>query len=353
MRVLVTGNRGYLGYWMVSELLENGFDVKGLDSDLYCRCDFPFVKKNQNILQIPFLAKDVRDVTIEDLDGIDAVIHLAGLSNDPLGDIDPELTIEINQEASIRLASISKAAGVKRFVAASSCSVYGAGNNEFLTEESPLKPVTVYAETKLGMEQGISLLGDDNFSPVFMRCGTVYGLAPRMRFDLVVNNLLAWAVNSKQVYLKSNGQAWRPIIHVRDVARAFAAVLGAPADQISNQKFNVVDSQENYRVKELAEIINERVRDSKITYSNTPESDIRNYRVSGDKLSALLGNEWCQISLLEGINELIEAFKKSSPTSEEFEGPKYQRVAHLTSLFETGELDDNLRVLPQTETRAS
>src|SRR3972149_480742 len=258
MRVLVTGHLGYIGTVMVPMLLAEGHSVVGLDCDLYEECTF-----GEGIAAIPSIRKDIRDVSACDLEGFDAVIHLAGLSNDPLGDLNPELTYEINHAASVRLARLSKDAGIRRFIFSSSCSNYGAGGEKFLNEDSDFNPVTPYGISKVLVERDVAKLAGSNFSPTFLRNATAYGVSPRLRFDLVLNNLVAWAYAKGRVHIKSDGTPWRPIVHIEDIARAFLAVLIAPREVIHNQALNVGQTEENYRIRDLAEIVQEVVPGSR------------------------------------------------------------------------------------------
>jgi nucleoside-diphosphate-sugar epimerase len=230
MRVLVTGHLGYIGTVMIRMLLAEDFDVVGLDSDLYRRCTF-----GAGLVEVPTIYKDIRDVEPEDLKGVDAICHLAGLSNDPLGDLDPELTHEINHKASVRLAEMAKTEGINRFVFSSSCSCYGAAGDELITEDAPFNPVTPYGQSKVWTERDVSTLADDDFSPTFLRNATAYGVSARLRFDLVLNNLTAWAFTTGKIMMKSDGSPWRPIVHIRDIALAFIAVLRAPRELVHNQ----------------------------------------------------------------------------------------------------------------------
>jgi nucleoside-diphosphate-sugar epimerase len=342
MRVLVTGHLGYLGRPICQELSEAGHDVAGLDADLFKACTFQAALLPAAGRDVPAVAKDIRDIAQDDLQGFEAVVHLAGLSNDPLGDIDPALTHEINHQASLRLARLARAAGVRRLLLASTCSVYGARDGTLLDEDSALAPATAYARSKLAMERDIAPLASDSFCPVFLRSGTVYGLSPRIRFDLVINNLAAWACATGEVHLKSDGLAWRPVVHVRDVARAFAAILVAPADKLRAQAFNAVDSGQNFQVRELADRVGARIPGAKVGFGAQATGDTRNYRVSGDRLKALIG-PWCRIGLDQGIDELVSALGAEPVSVEEFEGERFQRLAHLKALIASGALDANLR----------
>jgi len=340
MRVLVTGHNGYVGTVMVPMLIAAGHDVVGLDSNLYKHATFGDADGTQNIQA---LEKDIRDVGASDLEGFEAVIHLAGLSNDPLGDLNPELTLEINHLASVRLARLAKEAGVQRFIFSSSCSNYGAGGQDWIDEESPFNPVTPYGISKVRVEQDVAQLADDNFSPTFPRSATAYGVSPRLRFDLVLNNLVAWAFTTGRVHLKSDGMAWRPIVHIEDMARAFIAMLHAPRELVHNQAFNVGRTGENYRVREMAEIVAETVPGSRIEFAEGAGPDKRCYRVNCDKLLQTLPEFKPQWDARRGAQELYAAFRKVGLTPEEFEGSRYKRVAHIKHLISTGRLDESLR----------
>jgi nucleoside-diphosphate-sugar epimerase len=340
MRVLVTGHKGYIGTVMVPLLIEEGHEIVGLDSDLYQQCTFGDENGSQNV---PALKKDIRDVKASDLEGFDAVIHLAGLSNDPLGDLNPELTLEINHAASVRLARLAKEVGVTRFIFSSSCSNYGAAGQDLVNEESELNPVTPYGISKVRVEQDVMKLASSDFTPVFPRNATAYGVSPRLRFDLVLNNLVAWAFTTGRVHLKSDGMAWRPIGHIEDIARAFIAMLKAPRELVSNQVFNVGRTEENYRIRELAEIVGETVPGSRIEYAEGASADKRCYRVDCSKLAQTLPEFKPQWNARRGAEELYVAFRKVGLTLEEFEGPRYKRVAHIKHLLSTGRLDETLR----------
>lgn len=340
MRVLLTGHRGYIGTVMTPMLLDAGHEVVGLDTELYETCTFG---DGQDIVDVPSIRKDIRDVTTEDLADFEAVVHLAALSNDPLGDLNPALTDEINHRASVRLARLAKEAGVERFIFSSSCSNYGAAGEDWLTEESSLNPVTPYGESKVAVEQAVSALADETFCPTFPRSGTAYGVSPRLRFDLVLNNLTAWAYTTGQVFLKSDGRALRPIVHIEDISRAFLAILQAPKDVVRNGVFNIGTTTENYRVSELAEIVAAVVPGSRIEYAEGAGPDKRNYRVDCNRLARTLPDYKPQWTARRGAEELYEAFQRTGITVDDFEGPRYKRIAHVKQLMEEGRLTDRLR----------
>jgi len=338
MRVLVTGHKGYIGSLLVPMLLDSGHDVEGFDSDLYERCTF-----SGDILEVPHLRKDVRDVEPEDVSGFDAVIHLAGLSNDPLGDYRPALTEEINYAASVRLATLAKAAGVRRFVFASSCSNYGQAGNEFLDEEAAFNPVTPYGVSKVRVEGDLSELADETFSPTYLRASTAYGYSPRLRFDLVLNNLTAWAFTTGSVYLKSDGTPWRPIVHVEDICRAYKAAIEAPVESVHNRAFNVGTTTENYQIRELAEIVREGVPDCEIQYADDAGPDKRCYRVECNRIAKELPGFKPQWTARRGVQELVESYRDTGLTLDDFEGERFKRIAHIKLLLAEGVLDENLR----------
>ena len=323
---------------MVPMLIAKAHEVVGLDSDLFERCTF-----GDGIQNIPELKKDIRDVEVSDLNGFDAVIHLAGLSNDPLGDLNPELTYEINHAASVRLASLAKEAGVTRFIFSSSCSNYGAGGENFLNEESQFNPVTPYGISKVRVEQDVAKLADSNFSPTFLRNATAYGVSPRLRFDLVLNNLVAWAFTTGRVYIKSDGTPWRPIVHIEDISRAFIAVLHAPREVVHNQAFNVGRNDDNYRIRELAEIVEETVPGCSIEYAQDAGPDKRCYRVDCSKIVRTLPEFKPQWNARKGAQELYAAYQNVGLTLEDFEGARYKRIAHIQQLLSSDRLDETLR----------
>jgi nucleoside-diphosphate-sugar epimerase len=328
---------------MIPMLLDKGYDVVGLDTDLYARSTF-----GEGIVEVPELKKDVRDVELKDLEGFEAVFHLAGLSNDPLGNLNPHLTEEINYLASVKLAKLAKQAGVNRFIFSSSCSNYGAGGEDWLTEKSSFNPVTPYGVSKVKSEQEISQLADDNFSPTFLRNATAYGVSPRLRFDLVLNNLVAWAFTKGLVYIKSDGTPWRPIVHIEDISRAFIAVVEAPRELIHNEAFNVGRNEDNYRIRELADIVKETVPNCQIEYAADAGPDKRCYRVDCSKIAKVLPNFQPQWDARKGAAELYEVYKKVGLTLDEFEGSKYQRIAHIKYLLSNELLDGELRWQKET-----
>lgn len=323
---------------MVPLLLDAGFEVLGMDTDLYQECTF-----GECLPSVPSVEKDIRDVQPRDMDGFDAVVHLAGLSNDPLGDLNPDLTYDINHAASVRLARAAKTAGVGRFLFASSCSNYGAAGDDLVTEESLLNPVTPYGISKVRVEQDVGRLADMTFSPTFLRCATAYGVSPRLRFDLVLNNLVAWAFTSGRVYLKSDGTPWRPIVHIEDISRAFLAVLRAPRDVVHNQAFNVGRTDQNYRIQEIAEIVKETVPGCRIEFALDAGPDRRCYRADFGKIARTLPGFQPQWDARRGAQQLYEVYKRIGLKLEDFEGQKFKRIDHIKHLLGTGRLDANLR----------
>ncbi len=338
MRVLLTGHRGYIGSVMVPMLQEQGHDVVGLDTDWFERCTF-----TGTIPEVESINKDTRDIEESDIEGFDAIIHLAGLSNDPMGDFRPMITEEINDAASVRLAEMAKKVGVKRFLFASSCSNYGASGDNFLTEEADFNPVTAYGRSKVQVELAVNKLADDNFCPTYLRASTAFGVSPRIRFDLVINNLTAWAVTTGRVFLKSDGTPWRPLVHVEDICRAYIAVLNAPIDLIHNEAFNVGLTTENYQMSELADIVKDVVPGCRVDYADDAGPDTRCYRVDCNKIARVLHGFKPQWTVRRGVEELYLQYKETGLTLEEFEGEKFMRIAHLQWLIKTGLLDEDYR----------
>lgn len=336
MRVLVTGHTGYIGSVLTPILGEAGHEVVGVDSALFDNCLLGPAPP-----EIPSLRMDIREVGTDDLGGFDAVVHLAGISNDPLGDLNPECTMEINHQASVRLGEAAKAAGVERFLFSSSCSLYGSAGADLLDENARFNPVTPYGESKVLVEQDLATLADSHFSPILLRNATAYGYSPRLRADLVVNNLVGYAYLTGEILIKSDGTPWRPLVHVEDIARAFLTVLEAPRELVHNRAFNVGATTENYQIHEVASLVEQVLPDCRVVYAPGGEPDIRNYRVNCDLLAATLGfmTRW---TVRDGIEQLADAYDRYGLTEKMFLG-SLLRIRHIKRLQAEGRLDPSLR----------
>jgi len=338
MKVLVTGHDGYIGTILVPMLQKRGHEVVGLDSLLFNTCIFGKKESQPNYL----LEKDIRDVAAEDLEGIDAVMHLSGMSNDPAGDLNPTITYDVNHHASIRLAELAKSAGVSRFIFSSSCSIYGAQGDDVLDESAEFLPVTPYGESKLFVEQDLEKLADDNFSPTYLRNATAYGVSERLRGDLVVNNLTGFAVTTQKVFLKSDGSSWRPLVHIEDISRAFCAVLEAEKSLIHNEPFNIGATEENYIIRDVAEIVAD-VVGCPITVSDEAFNDIRNYKVNCDKFVNAFPKDRPQWTVRKGVESLRDAMIENKLTLEQLEGGRFMRLHHLRQGIESGSIANDMR----------
>jgi nucleoside-diphosphate-sugar epimerase len=340
VRVLVSGHAGYIGSVMAPAIRDAGHRVTGLDSGLFEDCTLGRTPR------IPAVWMDIRDVGAGDLTGYDAVVHLAGISNDPFGNLDAQRTFAINHHASVHLAREAKRAGVERFLFASSCSLYGAADTQsLLTEEAPFAPVSAYGESKVLVEREVSALADDNFSPTFMRNATVYGYSPRLRADIVVNNLAGHAHLTGEVLIMSDGSPWRPLVHVEDVTRAFIAALEAPRELVHDQAFNVGRNEENYQIREVADIVAAAVPGSEVVYAPDGGADPRCYRVDFSKLHEVLPALDMGWTVASGAEELVAAYRRHGLTLEDFLGPRFTRLAHIKESIQRGEVDEDLRRL--------
>jgi len=339
MKVFLTGHHGYIGAVVAPQLAEAGHEVTGLDAFLYRGCDF-----GPELGRVEERAGDVRDLTPADLTGYDAVVHLAALSNDPLGDLDPAWTFDVNLEGTLRLARAAKEAGVSRFVFSSSCSMYGAsGRDDALDEDAPLKPLTAYAESKVRAEAGLSALADSGFSPVSLRNATAYGASPRLRLDVVLNNLVGWAFTTGRIRLLSDGSSWRPIVHVRDIGRAIQGVLTAPQELVHDRAYNVGATSENYRIRDLANLVHEVLPECEVELAEGASPDPRSYRVDFSRFEAAFPDHRAEWTARDGTQELADAYRRVGLSWEDFDGQRYTRLKRLRALIEAGELDGTLR----------
>jgi nucleoside-diphosphate-sugar epimerase len=349
MRVLVTGHDGYIGSVLAPIVSAAGHDVLGLDTCLFAGCAL-----GPEPAGVPGPRIDIRDVRAEHLRRIDAIIHLAAISNDPLGNVDPARTFEINHLASISLATLAKQAGVERFVYASSCSLYGAASpDELLTESAPFNPVTPYGESKVRAEQDLSTLADERFTPVFLRNATVYGYSPRLRLDLVVNDLAASAFTTRDVVIKSDGSPWRPLVHVEDVARAALAAIEAPRGAVHDEAFNIGRTSENYQVRDIADIVTRAVPGSRVTYEEGGAADSRCYRVDFSKAESGLPGFEPRWTVPDGVRELIGAYRRYGLTADDLASPRFVRLRRIEALQRAGGLGPDLRPIHSPRTAAA
>jgi nucleoside-diphosphate-sugar epimerase len=339
MKLLVTGTDGYIGSILAPYLIQNGHQVVGLDTGYY-RSGWLF-NLNGGQKYPEYINKDLRDITLEDLEGFDAVVHLAELSNDPLGQLNPKVTYKINHKGGVRIAKLCKQAGIKRFIYTSSCSVYGVGNDDHKTEKSEVNPQTAYAECKVRVERDVSALADDHFSPTFLRNATAFGTSPRMRFDIVLNNLAGLAWTTGEIKMTSDGKPWRPLVHIKDISKAVLCALNAPREVVHNQVFNVGDTNENFRVREIAEIVSEAFPGCKLSVGSSG-GDNRSYRVSFEKINNNLPGFSCEHDTVSGAEELYNIFSRIDMDSFTFEAKPYTRLKQLKYLLQTKQLDDDL-----------
>jgi nucleoside-diphosphate-sugar epimerase len=328
MRIFATGHRGYIGAQLVDVLKQAGHTVVGCDIGLFEGCNWePMVAPDREMI------KDVRSIDARDLEGCDCVTHLAAISNDPMGEMDAQLTYDINRDASVRLARIAKQAGVPRFLFAGSCSVYGKGEALDMDEDAPLNPLSAYARSKIETEQAVSRLADDSFTPVYLRNATAYGHSPMLRIDLVVNNLLGSAISYGEIRIQSDGSPWRPLIHCRDIARAFVAFAEAPRANIHNVAVNVGGGAENYQVRDVGDQVQRLIPSAKVVYTGEVGADPRNYRVNFGLLSRILPDFTLQYRLATGMEELHRKMVEHGFGKRDFEGDRFVRLRALKNSF--------------------
>jgi nucleoside-diphosphate-sugar epimerase len=334
----MTGHNGYIGSVMAPHLMSAGFEVMGLDTGYFSECSLV-----PDLRQVPAVKKDLRDLTAADLEGFDAVVHLAALSNDPIGNLNDSWTEEINYQASAKLAELARAAGVDRFLFSSSCIMYGASNAEVVTEESPLDPKTEYARSKVKAERALNALADKNFSPIYIRNGTIYGVSPRMRFDTVLNDLVGCATTTGKVVVYSDGKPWRPVMHVQDVARYFQLFLEAPKEKIHNQAFNSGANDLNHQIIELAQVAVATVPGARLEMQPRPGADQRTYKADFGKFARTFPDFRFKWNVRTGAAELYQACKQAGLTHADFTDKKFTRLKWLHYLLDSGRLDGSLR----------